>query len=119
MALGVDTVFALAVMELKDEGHNIRLHCAIPCKNHSSKWPYNSRIMYNNILHHADVVKLVSDQEYAPWVMQARNIYMVDLSDKIIAVWDGSQSGTKNCIEYAENRKKEIIRIDVNTQKKI
>lgn len=33
MALGVDTVFALAVLELKAEGHNIKLHCAIPCQN--------------------------------------------------------------------------------------
>ena len=34
MALGVDTVFALAALELKDEGYGIKLHCAIPCKNH-------------------------------------------------------------------------------------
>lgn len=32
MALGVDTVFALAVLELKEEGYDIKLHCAIPCK---------------------------------------------------------------------------------------
>lgn len=32
MALGVDTVFAFAVLELKNEGYDIRLHCAIPCK---------------------------------------------------------------------------------------
>lgn len=32
MALGVDTVFALAVLELKYEGYDIKLHCAIPCK---------------------------------------------------------------------------------------
>ena len=38
MALGVDTVFALAVLELQDEGYNIKLHCAIPCRNHSCKW---------------------------------------------------------------------------------
>lgn len=38
MTLGVDTVFALAVLELKEEGYNINLHCAIPYKNHSCKW---------------------------------------------------------------------------------
>ena len=34
--------------------------------------------------------------------MPTRNEYMVDLADKIIAVWDGSNGGTANCVKYAE-----------------
>ena len=113
MALGVDTVFALAVLELKAEGHNIKLHCAIPCRNHSSKWIQESVNLYNDILSKADAVKIVTDAKYQPWMMQKRNEYMVDLSDKVIAVWDGSPSGTANCVKYAEKCGKEIIRIAV------
>lgn len=29
--------------------------------------------------------------------MQKRNEYMVDLADKVVAVWDGSKGGTDNC----------------------
>lgn len=112
MALGVDTVFALAVLELKDEGYNIKLHCAIPCKNHSCKWIKESIDQYNNILSKADTVKLVSDNEYKPWLMQKRNEYMVDLADKVIAVWDGSKGGTANCVKYAEKVGKEIIKVN-------
>ena len=43
--------------------------------------------------------------------MQKRNEYMVDLTDKVIAVWDGSKGGTGNCVRYAEKCGKEIIRI--------
>lgn len=111
MALGVDTVFALAVLELKEEGHNIKLHCAIPCKNHSSKWLKESVDLYNEILAKADIVELVSNEEYKPYLMQVRNEYMVDLADKVIAVWDGSKGGTGNCVEYARKCNKEIIRI--------
>lgn len=112
MALGVDTVFALAVLELKEEGNgNIKLHCAIPCINHSGKWNKESVVLYNYILSKADTVKLISDEEYKPWLMQKRNEYMVDLADKVIAVWDGSKGGTYNCVSYAEKRDKEIIRI--------
>ena len=111
MALGVDTVFALAVLELQDEGYNIKLHCAIPCRNHSCKWNGESVELYDNILKRADVVKLVTDAEYEPWMMQVRNEYMVDLADKIIAVWDGSNGGTANCVRYAEKKGKDIIRI--------
>lgn len=111
MALGVDTVFALAVLELKEAGYDIRLHCAIPCRNHSCKWVKESVDLYNDILSKADTVKLVSDEEYKPWLMQRRNEYMVDIADKVIAVWDGSSGGTRNCVEYAERQGKEIIRI--------
>lgn len=111
MALGVDTVFALAVLELKEEGYNIKLHCAIPCKNHSSKWLKESVELYNKILSKADIIKIVSNEEYKPYLMQVRNEYMVDLADKVIAVWDGSKGGTGNCVEYAKKCSKEIIRI--------
>jgi len=111
MALGVDTVFALSVLELKEEGYPIRLHCAIPCRNQSKKWFPASVNLYNQILAKADIVRLVSDEEYKPYLMQKRNEYMVDLSDKVIAVWDGSTGGTGNCVAYAKKKEKEILRI--------
>jgi len=112
MALGVDTIFALAVLELKDSGYDIKLHCAIPCRNHSSKWINESVELYKKILARADVVKIVSDEDYKPWLMQKRNEYMVDISDKVIAVWDGTSGGTGNCVKYAEKINKEIIKIN-------
>ena len=111
MALGVDTVFALAVLELKEEGYDIKLHCAIPCMNYTWKWLKESVDLYDSIIAKADIYKLVSDEFYKPWLMQKRNEYMVDLADKVIAVWDGSKSGTGNCVKYAEKCGKEIIRI--------
>lgn len=114
MALGVDMIFAIAVLRLKKQGYDIKLHCAIPCRNHSSKWTKAYQDLYNYILKHADIFKLVSDEEYKPYLMQKRNDYMVDNSDKIIAVWDGSKGGTYNCVKYAEKQRKEIIRINPN-----
>lgn len=111
MALGVDTIFAYAVLELKDDGYDIKLHCAVPCRKFSNKWDKYNKAMYRHILHLADTVKLVSEEEYKPYLMQKRNEYMVDHSDKVIAVWDGSKSGTKNCIDYAKKVGKDIIYI--------
>lgn len=111
MALGVDTVFALAVLELKEDGYDIKLHCAIPCKNHSCKWTKQNVDLYNDILSKADIVKLVSDEYYKPYLMQKRNEYMVNLANKVIAVWDGSNGGTGNCVKYAEKYGKDIVRI--------
>lgn len=112
MALGTDMLFALAVIKLKQEGIDIKLHCAIPCRNHSSKWNQDSQALYNFILKNADMVKLVSDEDYKPYLMQKRNEYMVDNADKVIAVWDGSKSGTYNCVKYAEKQNKEVVVIN-------
>lgn len=109
MALGVDTIFAIAALELRKEGHNIRLHCAIPCKNQSGNWSSKDKKLYDCILSKADEVMLVSNEEYTPWLMQKRNKYMVDNSDIVTAVWDGSKSGAANCIEYAKKNDKKII----------
>lgn len=111
IALGADMVFAIAVLELKNQGHDIKLHCAIPCRNHSCKWTKAYQDLYNYILKKADIVKLVSYEDYKPYLMQKRNEYMVDIADKVIAVWDGSKGGTYNCVKYAEKKGKEIIRI--------
>ena len=112
MALGVDTVFALAVLELKELGCDIKLLCAIPCRNQEKAWKTEDQLLYKHILSKADKVKLVSDYEYKSFLMQIRNEYMVDLSDKVIAVWNESpRGGTYNCITYARMHNKEIINV--------
>ena len=56
MALGVDTIFALAVLELKEEGYDIKLHCALPCNRQCAKWSKNDIELYYKILSKADVI---------------------------------------------------------------
>jgi uncharacterized phage-like protein YoqJ len=113
MALGVDQIFALAVLELKEEGTDINLHCAIPCKNHPCKWPKSSQVQYYDILGKADEVVYVSEEEYRPYLMQKRNEYMVDRADEVLAVYDDRLGGgTKNCIDYAEKNKKLVTIIN-------
>jgi len=109
MALGVDTVFAIAVLELKKEGYPIKLHCAIPCLNQSCRWPAKSQKQYDEILAKADVVKVVTEEKYSPYLMQVRNEYMVDISDIMVAVWDGTAGGTGNCVNYIADKHKPMI----------
>ena len=113
MAVGVDTIFALAVLELKESGMDIKLHCAIPCRNQEKLWPIEAQELYNSILDRADEVILVSDDEYSPKLMQIRNEYIVDRIDTLIAVWNGYPvGGTWNCVNYARGVGKDIFYID-------
>lgn len=114
MALGVDQLFALAVIELKNEGFPIMLHCAIPCKNHECKWPKQGQELYHKILDQADTVHLVTDAPYQPYLMNKRNEYMVNMADEVLAIWDGSKGGTGNCVNYAKKKEKKITLINPN-----
>lgn len=50
--------------------------------------------------------------KYYPTKMQKRNMYMVDNSDVVVSVWDGSNGGTGNCVSYAMNHNKKIINLN-------
>lgn len=104
MALGIDTLFAIAVLQLRKEGYSIKLECAIPCLNHGDKWPPSSQHLYDMILNKSDKVTLVSNIPYNRNVMQIRNEYMVDHCDLLLAIYDGGRGGTENCIQYAKTK---------------
>ena len=59
MALGADMVWALAIIDLKKQGYNIKLHCAIPCIGHKNKWTDKKSIeLYDYILTYADSIHI-------------------------------------------------------------
>lgn len=101
MALGMDMLSAEIVLELKSKYPNIKLECAIPCTNQSSKWPIESAVRYNKILSQADIVTYVSKTSYYDGCMQKRNKYMLENSSRIIACYNGTAGGTKQTIELA------------------
>ena len=93
-----------------DQGHI--LHCAIPFEGFNAAWSLEQRRALDKLLDRALTVHTVShdvDSEYqaVPALMQ-RNKYMVDISNKVLALYDGSRSGTQNCVKYAEAKHREV-----------
>lgn len=106
MALGIDQWAAKIVLKIKETQYpKLKLVCAIPCKNHSSKWSKQSQKEWQGIVDKADQVIYTSEDEYRPELMQKRNEWMVDNTERIIAVWDGTPGGTANCVRYAYKKK--------------
>ena len=91
MALGTDTIFANAVLDLKKEGMDIRLVAVVPCANQDKKWSKKDQKRYQEILQAADEVVQLSEEEYRPELMRIRNRWLVDHAEMLIAVWDGRQ----------------------------
>lgn len=107
MALGCDSYFAECICELKDK-YKISLECAIPCKNQTKFWKMSNKIRYNNFLKKADKITILSDF-YTPYCMQERNKYMVDKSDIVLTIWNGSAlGGTYFTVKYARENEKQV-----------
>ncbi len=111
-AEGADILFAKAVLEKQSEYPSIRLIAVIPYGGRRRTLERNPETC---ALLDACCDIVVINQEYAPWVYAKRNQYLVDNAHRIIAVYDGRESGgTYNTIKMAIKAKREIrvIRID-------
>lgn len=106
MALGWDQALAQAAVDLRK--HTI---AALPFENHHSIWPYWQIERYTKLLSECSEVVTVCKGGYEKWKMQERNKWMVDNSDKVLALWDGSVGGTNNCVTYALGVPKEIVNL--------
>lgn len=100
MALGWDQAFAEGAMEL-----GIPVIAAIPFRGQETMWPQASQAKYHKILDKCFSEVVVSGFDYAPWKMQKRNEWMVEHSTEMVALWDGTSGGTKNCVKYIEAKK--------------
>lgn len=96
MAIGWDLAIAEAAASLA-----IPFVACVPCEGQASKWPQESRARYDSLIKRAADVAMMPGGPYSAWKMQARNMYMVDRSNRLLALWNGSAGGTKNCVDYA------------------
>ncbi|MBD5146721.1 MAG: DUF1273 domain-containing protein [Ruminococcus sp.] len=111
LARGVDLWAGEMVMELKAQGRPLRLVAAAPYRAHGSSFKGSDKFVLGNILLKADEIVYVSE-DYTRGCMRLRNGYMVERSDKLIAVVSDYRSGTGQTIRYAERCGLEIKIID-------
>ena len=65
---------------------------------------------YMHIIQNADYAATISDH-YFRACYQRRNEFMVDHSNLVIAVWNGTPSGTKNTIDYANRKGVKVVNV--------
>lgn len=112
MALGIDTYAAETVLKFREIYPDITLECALPCRSQSKKWSAGNRKRYDEILSKADKITVL--HEYYSYIcMKDRDKYMVDNSDIVLAVWNGSSGGTAFTVSYAREKGRELIIIPV------
>ncbi len=109
-AVGVDQWAAQVVLEFKS-AHKVELFIARPFPEQAIRWSQEDQKRYRIILKLADQVFDVSPG-YVADAYHKRNEAMVNRSDSVVAVWDGSLSGTAHTVHYALKSGKRVFLIN-------
>lgn len=114
MAEGADRDFARCVLRQKKIFPYITLEAALPYPIHPRVQVSPSAAERASILSVCDQIVAVSPC-YHNGCMQKRNVFMVDKSDLILAIWSGiEKGGTWNTIRYARQKNKAVQYIMLN-----
>ena len=120
LALGADTLWSKAILNMREKHPDkVKFHAEIPFMSQHSKWFKKSDIdFWHEQVKTADYTTVYADFDKEVTNAQAgkalndRNIGMIDHSDVMLAIWDGSTSGTGNAVEYSRSVNKPIQFID-------
>lgn len=113
-ALGSDTYFAEAVIDLRERYPEITLEAALPCETQADRWPEKDRDRYFQLLAKCDRETYVSRKFYSGCYLE-RNRYIVEQSQRLIAVYDGQFGGTMVTLNQAKVKKLELVIINPGT----
>lgn len=112
MARGCDQYFAREVLELRREHDDVMLEAAVPCVEQAHSWSREDKECYRELIARCDMETVVQ-QNYDKNCMRRRNRYMVNRSDRLIAVYDGAAGGTHYTIGYAMQTGVDVVMIPV------
>ena len=111
MAQGCDLWFAEAALALREQYPDLSVEGAVPCPTQADRWRSDQRRRWREILDRCDLETLVQ-QHYDRFCMLRRDRYMVDRSAAVLAVFDGTPGGTQYTLNYAMDKKLEILLLD-------
>ena len=110
MARGTDIAAAEIVLQLREEGYPVRLICASPYPGFENNWSRAWQMRYGAVIVKADLVRYIRPQ-YSRECFQIRNEWLVNHSARVIAVFNGQPSGTKNTIDFALRQGVPVVQI--------
>jgi uncharacterized phage-like protein YoqJ len=108
MAIGFDMLAAELVIKLREEFPQIKLIACIPCLGQEKNYSEKDKEKYAQILEKCDDIEVLSNNYYNG-CMFARDRFMVDNSDYIVAHLRHTNGGTYYTVTYARLQNKEII----------
>lgn len=117
LAVGADQLFVKCLLEMK-----IKYDVIIPCNNYETTFKNESDLSnFNSLLSSANKIAKLDFKEPSELAFYKAGVKIVELSDMIIAVWDGQPAkglgGTADIVEISLEKGKRVFHI--NPVKKI
>lgn len=106
-AQGVDTWVANIILDLKEKYPYIKLIIVLPFEGYNS---FITEINYSRTIKYADEIIVVGAEKGVKGFTK-RDHYMIDRSERVIAVYDERskiKSGTYRAVQYAKEKRKDI-----------
>ena len=107
MAQGTDLYYLETLLRLREE-FPLTVEAVVPCASQADRWPREERLRYLRDLGQCDRTTMLEEQ-YSIGSMLRRNQFMVDRSDILLTVFDGSPGGTAATVRYARSRGLRIL----------
>jgi predicted Rossmann fold nucleotide-binding protein DprA/Smf involved in DNA uptake len=109
LAVGADQLFADAL--LRSGG---QLHAVIPCHGYEETFSDQASLdRFTDLVQKADIVEVLDHPEPSEDAFLDAERRVVDLSNLLIAVWDGKvakgKGGTADTVRYARKRRREVV----------
>lgn len=116
MALGADTVWAIAIVKAQSiyGKDRVKFHAEIPSRDQYHKWSKADQERWKYLIYVAQEVTDYFDQhKHYVQILDDRNVGMIDKCDVLITIWDGQPfGGTYKAIKYAEGKGKQLINLE-------
>lgn len=119
LALGADTIWSKAILAVRDQcPDRVQFHAEVPFKTQYGRWFKKDDIdFWHQQMRSADDYTLYSDADELTGrevanALDDRNNGMIDHADVLLALWDGSNSGTGNAVAYAKSIGRPIQMVD-------
>lgn len=113
-AVGFDMLCEKAVLALRKNYPQVKLHLILPCspRIQSGKWNPEQRALFGKILENADSCTVLSDRYY-PGCMKRRNEELVKNADYCICYYNPEDvsSGTGQTVRMCEKSNVNVINI--------
>lgn len=120
LALGGDTIWSKAILAMKERfPDRVKFHAEIPMLEQAEAWFRKTDIdFWHEQVRKADYQTVYGSlkgltnperKKMASVYLNKRNEGMLDHSDVLLALWDGSSGGTGNAVAYGRRTNMEIV----------
>lgn len=111
MAMGFDIISAEMVLSVKKAFKEpLKLICVLPFEAQGDSFGEEWKKRFYCVLEQADDIEILG-KEYDRGCYQKRNKFMVDNSDYVITWYDGKPGGTRNTIDYALKKGRQVFNV--------